>query len=122
MLSAISGIDLVDSDLITFDLDSHIPRLPRQISFLIEVIINSKTIHGIVINEGASTCIMFLACWKAIDSLTLSQSPTTFEAFYGRESHPYGILQRFPITLEGKTVEVEVKVVDANLTYDLLLG
>ncbi len=122
MLSAIGGIDRVDSDLITFDLDSHVPRLPHQISFLIQVIINSKTIHHTVIYEGTSTCIMSVACWKAIDSPTLSQSPTTLEAFDGRESCPYRILQRLPITLEGNMVEVEVEVFDANLTYNLLLG
>jgi len=65
---------------------------------------------------------MSVACWKASGSLTLSQSPTTLEAFDGRESRPFGILQRLPISLEGKTVEVEVEVVDANLTYNLLLG
>ena len=122
MLSATSGIDPTNSDLITFDLDSHIQRLPHQIAFLIQVIINSKMIHHTVIDEGASTCIMSVACWKAIGSPTLSQSPTTLEAFDGRESHPYGILQRLPITLEGKMVKVEVEVVDANLTYNLLLG
>ena len=46
----------------------------------------------------------------------------TLEAFDGRESRPYGILQCLPITLEGNMVEVEVEVVDANLTYNLLLG
>lgn len=44
------------------------------------------------------------------------------EAFDGREYRLYGILQHLPITLEGKTVEVEVEVVDANLIYNLLLG
>jgi len=79
-------------------------------------------IHRTVIDEGASTCIMFVACWKAIGSPALSQSPTTLEAFDGRASRPTGILQCLPITLEEKMVEVEVKVVDANLTYNLLLG
>ena len=122
LLSAIGGIDLANSNLITFDLESHTPRLLHQIAFLIQVIISSKTIHCTVIDEGASTCIMSVACWKAIGSSTLSQSPTTLEVFDGRESRPYGILQRLPISLEGKTVEVEVEVVDANLTYNLLLG
>ena len=122
LLSAIGGIDPADSDLITFDLRSHTPRLPHQIAFLIQVIINSKMIHRTVIDEGASTCIMYVAYWKAIGSPTLSQSPTTLEAFDGRESRPYGILQHFSICLEGKTVEIEVEVVDANLTYNLLLG
>ena len=44
LLSAIGGIDSAKSDLITFYLDSHIPRLPHQITFLIQVIINSKTV------------------------------------------------------------------------------
>jgi len=65
---------------------------------------------------------MSVACWKDIGSPTLSQSPMTLEAFDGRESRPYDILQFLPITLEGKMVEVEVEVVDANLTYNLLLG
>lgn len=120
MLSAISGIDLANSNLITFDLDNHVPRLPHQIAFLIQVIINSKTIHRTVSDEGASTCIMYVACWKAISSPTLSQSPNTLEAFYGGDSYPYGILPCLPITMEGKIVEV--KVVDVNLTYNLLLG
>ena len=122
LLSAIGGIDPADSDLISFDLEGFTQRLPHQVAFLIQVIINGKTIHRTVIDEGASTCIMSVACWKAIGSPNLSQSPTTLEAFDGRESRPYGILQRLPISLEGKTVEVEVEVVDANLTYNLLLG
>lgn len=71
LLSAIGGIDLADSDLITFDLEGHMPRLLHQISFLIQVIINTKTIHHTVIDEGASTCIMSVACCKAIGSSTL---------------------------------------------------
>ena len=122
MLSTIGGIDPADSDLITFDLECHTQRLPPQIAFLIQVTIDKKTIHRTVIDEGASTCIMSVACWKAIGSPTLSQSPTTLEAFDGRASRPYGILQRLPITLDGKTVKVDVEVVDANLTYNLLLG
>lgn len=79
-------------------------------------------IHHTIIDEGDSTCIMSITCWKAIGSVTLNQSPMTLEAFDGRESLPYGILQRFLITLEGKTVKVEFEVVDANLTYNLLFG
>lgn len=52
----------------------------------------------------------------------MSKYSNTLEAFDGRDSRPFGILPRIPITLEGKTVNVEVEVVDANLTYNLLLG
>jgi hypothetical protein len=43
-------------------------------------------------------------------------------AFYGHSFCPHGILPAFPVQLGGKTVEVEVKVVDAPLDYNLLLG
>jgi len=65
---------------------------------------------------------MYFSCWKAIGSTSLSQSPNTLEAFDGRDSHPFGILLCLPITLERKTVDVKVEVVDINLTYNLLLG
>jgi hypothetical protein len=35
---------------------------------------------------------------------------------------PYSVLPSLPITLEGKTVNVEVEVFDAPLDYNLLLG
>lgn len=120
LLSAIGPIDHVDSSLITFDLENCVPRLPHQIAFLIQFIIKGKMIHWIFIDEGASTCIMFVSCWKSIGSQPLNQPPNTLEAFDGKGSCP--ILTNFPITLEGKTIELEVEVVDANLNYNLLIG
>jgi hypothetical protein len=43
-------------------------------------------------------------------------------AFDGHSFHPHGILPAFLVQLGGKTVEVEVEVVDAPLDYNLLLG
>jgi hypothetical protein len=43
-------------------------------------------------------------------------------AFDGQGFHPHGILQSLPIQLGGKTVTVDVKVVDDPLDYNLLLG
>jgi hypothetical protein len=65
---------------------------------------------------------MSVACWKEIGSPTLNQSPNTLEAFDGCDSRPFGVLPNLAITLEGKTVQVEVEIVDANLNYNLLLG
>ena len=88
--------------------------------FLIQFIIKGKMIHWILIDEGASTCIMFVSCWKSIGSQPLNQPPNTLEAIDGKGSRL--ILTNFPITLEGKTIDLEVEVVDANLNYNLLLG
>ena len=114
-------VDPANSSLITFDLENCVPHLPHQLALIIQVGINEKNIHRAVVDEGASTRIMSSACWKAIGSPALNQSPNALEAFDGRESCPFGILASLPIALQGKTINVEVEVVDAKLNYNLLL-
>jgi hypothetical protein len=65
---------------------------------------------------------MSLACWKAIGSPSLNESQNTLKAFNGSGFKPYCVLPSFPITLEGKMVQVEVEVFDAPLDYNILLG
>ena len=43
-------------------------------------------------------------------------------AFDGRSFKPHGILPSLKVCLGGKTVAIEVEVVDAPLDYNLLLG
>jgi len=65
---------------------------------------------------------MSIQCWTSLGSPTLNQSPTILKAFDGRGFHPFGILHDLPIGVEGKTVNIDVEVVDAPLDYNLLLG
>ena len=51
-------------------------------------------------------------------SLVVSES----EAFDGRTYTPYGILSNLQVELGGKTVEIDVEVIDGNLDYNILLG
>jgi hypothetical protein len=44
LLKAIGGIDPTDTNLIIFDLDDHIPRLPDQLAFQIQVVVSDKNI------------------------------------------------------------------------------
>jgi hypothetical protein len=44
LLKAIGGIDLTDMNLIVFDLEDHIPRLPPQLVFQIQVVVSDKNI------------------------------------------------------------------------------
>jgi hypothetical protein len=122
LLKAIGGIDPTDTNLIIFDLEDHIPRLPPQLAFQIQVVVSDKNICRTVIDEGASTCFMSIACWKSIDSPPLTESHNTLKAFNGSGFKSYGVLPSLPITLEGKTVNVEVEVFDAPLDYNLLFG
>jgi len=122
LLLAIGGVDPSDSNLILFDLENHVPCLPHQFDFLIQVIINEKMIYKTIIDEGASTCIMFVSCWKAFIFPTLYQPPNTLESFDGHYSRPFSVLPNLSITLEGNTVNVKVEIVDVDLNYNLLLG
>ena len=75
-----------------------------------------------MVDEGASTCVISMSCWKALGSPELVPSNTLLTAFNGRSFHPHGILPAFEIKLAGKAVSVEVEVIDAPLDYNLLLG
>jgi hypothetical protein len=102
------------------------PHLPYHVAFQIVVAHPMKTftrnIFFTVVDEGASTYIMSLACLKAIGQLVLSLSPTLLTTFNGHSFRPHGIIPSFPVHLGGKTMCVEVEVVDAFLDYNLFLG
>jgi hypothetical protein len=120
LLKAIGGIDPTDTNLMIFDLEDHIPRLPPQLAFQIQVVVENKNIFRTVIDEGDSTCVMFVTCCKSIVSPALTGSHNTLKAFNGTIFKPCGVLPSLCITSEGKAVNVEV--FDTPLDYNLLLG
>jgi hypothetical protein len=122
LLSTLEALDLCGSKVIKFDITDVRPRLPYHVAFQIHVEYTKITIKGTVIDEGVATCVMSLTCWKAIDSPTLSQSMTMLIAFDGCSFRPHKTLPAFLVQLGGKTVEVDVEVVNAPLDYNLLLG
>jgi hypothetical protein len=73
-LKDIGGIDPIDTNLIVFDLEDHIPRLPPHLAFQIQFVVADKSICRIVIDDGAPTCIMSFTCWKAIGSPPLNET------------------------------------------------
>ena len=58
---------------------------------------------------------MSISCWRALGSVLLITSSTILKEFDGHTFHPYGIISTFPIELGGKTISIEVKVVDAPI-------
>jgi hypothetical protein len=80
-----------------------------------------KNILFTEIDEGASTYIMSMSCWKSLGSPKLDTSETLLKSFDGNMFHPHGIIIALPIELGSKTFYVVVEVVDAPLEYNLLL-
>jgi hypothetical protein len=126
LLTALGSTETCNLGTIMLDTTDLKPHLPYHIRFHIVVAYPTKTftqnIFCKVVDEGASTCIMSLTCWKATGQPVLSPSPTLLTSFDGRSFRPHGIVPSFPMQLGGKTVCVEVEVVDAPLDYNLLLG
>ena len=65
---------------------------------------------------------MSLTCWKALGSPELVTSPMTLKAFDRRGFQPHGIISSLVVELGGKTISIQVEVVDSPLDYNLLLG
>ena len=80
------------------------------------------TVKCTVIDEGAAASVMSLSCWKGLGSPELSQSTTMLTCFDGISFRPQKILASLKVQLGGKTVAIEVEVVDAPLDYNILLG
>jgi hypothetical protein len=107
----------------TMDLKPHLPyHVELQIVVSHPKKSFTRNIFRMVVDEGALTCVMSLACWKAIGQPILSPSPTLLTAFYGHSFRPHGIIPSFPLKLGGNTVCIKVEVVDVPLDYNLLLG
>jgi hypothetical protein len=109
----LATIGIVDPE--SSNLDNYTSRLSHQLAFQVDVVVHNQQIHQTILDEGASTCVMSLTCWKSLKSPTLNKYPTMLRAFDGRGFHPHGFLQSLPIQLGGKTITVDVEVVDSPL-------
>ena len=65
---------------------------------------------------------MSSSVWKQLKSPELAPSTITLQAWDGHSSKPIGMFRNCPINLEGKTIYVDVEVIDAPLDYNILLG
>jgi hypothetical protein len=125
-LSTLGVVETTNSGNIVFDPINYKPHLSHHIAFQIVVVYAMKSltwnIFCTLIDEGASTCIISLACWKAIGQPELSPLLTLLTVFEGLSFRPHGIIPSFPMQLEGKTMCVEVEVVNVPLNYNIFLG
>jgi hypothetical protein len=60
--------------------------------------------------------------WQKLGSPELIPSAITLRAYDGRPSSPEGLFQNVPIELGGKTILIDIEVIDALLNYNILFG
>jgi hypothetical protein len=122
LLSTLGGVNPADTRLITFDLDSGEPRLPTLVAFQIPINIQNIIVHRCIIDEGASTCIMSKIVRQKLGSPELVPSSIKLRVYDGRPSSPEGIFQNVLVELGGKTILIEIEVIDTPLDYNILFG
>ena len=83
LVTALGALDPDNTNLIHFNVENYKSKLPHQIVFHIASKVVGRKVHRIVLDEGASTSVLSIACWRAIDSLEVMKSPTTLKAFDG---------------------------------------
>ena len=83
LLTALGALDPDNTNLIHFNVENYKSILPHKISFQIITKVVGKKVFMIFLEEGASTLVLSLSCWKAIGSPELVTSPTTLKAFDG---------------------------------------
>jgi hypothetical protein len=98
------------------------PRIPSHIPFNITVQFCGRGIPQTMIDEGASISILSFIAWKYLAYPQLVLVTQNLLAFNRRTRHPLGVLPQFHVTLGGKTIFIDVMVVQDPLDFDLLLG
>lgn len=122
LLSALGIVDQNNFLMLTFDMLNVKKRLPHHMDFQIKSTYRNINIFGTVIDEGASTCVMPISCWKAIGSPSDVPSPTLLTPFDEHSHRSHEIILAFPIYVGGKVVNIEVEIIDGNLYYNLLFS
>ena len=98
------------------------PHLPSHIPFNITIQVCGQDIPHTSIDKGASVSILSSISWQDLGCPQLAPVMKNLLAFNRRTSQPLGSLPHFPVTLGGKTVFIDVMVVQDPLDFDLLLG
>ena len=92
LISALGYLDLSGPSVIKFDTVDVRPLLPYHVAFQIHVEFLRMIVKCNVVDEGSSTLVMSLYCWKSFISPQLSLSMTMFSAFDERSFQPHGII------------------------------
>jgi hypothetical protein len=98
------------------------PHLPSYIPFQITVQVCGRDITKTLIDEGSSVSILYSIAWKALGCPPFAPVTQNLLDFNRITSQPLGTLPQFPVTLGGKTVFIDVMVVQDPLDFSLLLG
>jgi hypothetical protein len=99
-----------------------VPHFPSHIPFNITVQVCGRDVPHTLIDKGAYISILSSIAWKCMGCPQLVPVTHNLLGFNRRTSQPLGTLPQFPITLGGKTIFIDIMVVQDPLDLNLLLG
>ena len=102
LLTALGSLDPDNTNLIHFNVENYKSRLQHKLAFQVIMKVVGKKFFRTILDEGASTSMLSLSCWKSLGSLDLITSPTTLKAFEGWGFKPHGLISALVVELGGK--------------------
>ena len=84
--------------------------------------VTARKILRTIVDEGASVSILSSTTWKDLGSPHLVLATDQILVFNRIPTPPLGTLPYLPIMLGGKTVYIDVMVVQGPLDFNMLLG
>ena len=75
LLTALGALDPDNTKLIHFNVENYKPRLPHKLTFHINTKLVGNKVFRMVLDEGASTLVLSLTCWKALGSPEIFDLP-----------------------------------------------
>ena len=121
LLSSLGVNDDNSSSVIKFETTGLHPCLHSYVSLLIHAECLNMIVKRTMTDKGTATFVMSLSCWKGLGSHELSKSVTMLTVFDGRSFRLHRILPSLKFHLGGKTVAIEVKVVDSPLVIQWII-
>ena len=83
LLVPLGALDLDNTNLIHFNVENYKFRLPHQLAFQISSRVVGRKVHRTILDEGASTLVLSIACWRSIGSPELTKSLMMLKYFDG---------------------------------------
>ena len=68
LLTSLGSLDTDNTNLIHFNVENYKSKLPYHLMFQIVTRVVGRKVHRTILDEGDSTSVLSVACWRAIGS------------------------------------------------------
>ena len=123
-IQAISKLPRLDTTITFSDSDMEDCQHPHDDPLVIRVVVASKTIHRVLVDNGSSADIIFASAFDkmGIGREKLKPDNTQLRGFSGERVLPLGSIQLMLTLGDSPCQATRFLIVDASSSYSILLG